>query len=86
LRWLIPSLITASLLAVWGVYNLMKPSEYEQFVQESQTIETAEIEDFMINAWEETMNTSPWENSNQSIYYQWISVDNQNHQYLVSTP
>ncbi|MGK7955428.1 MAG: hypothetical protein AB4063_09230 [Crocosphaera sp.] len=85
LRWLVPSIITTSLLAIWGVYNLMKPSEYEQFVNQSEKIETAAIENFMINTWEETVNTSPWENQNQSVYYQWISVDN-HHQYLSSQP
>ncbi len=86
LRWLIPSFITAGLLAVFGISNLMKPSEYEQFVKQSQSIETAEIEDFMINTWEETTNTSPWETENQSVYYQWISVDDIGHQYLISQP
>ena len=86
LIWLIPSIITTSLLAIWGVYNLMKPSEYEQFVQQSQNLQTAEIEDFMINTWEGTINTSPWENPNQSVYYQWISLDNNGYQYLVSQP
>ncbi|MEL4894033.1 hypothetical protein [Crocosphaera sp. Alani8] len=85
-RWIIPSIITTSLLTIWGVYDLTRPSEYEQFVNQSQTVETAEIEDFMLKTWEETMNTSPWENHNQSVYYQWISVDNVGHQYLISQP
>ena len=64
----------------------IKPSEYEQFVHQSETIETAETEIFMISTWEETINTSPWENSNQSVYYQWISADNIGNQYLISQP
>ncbi|MDJ0730229.1 MAG: hypothetical protein QNJ33_09600 [Crocosphaera sp.] len=86
LRWLIPSVITTSLLALWGTYNLIKPSEYEKFVRQSQGIETAEIEHFMINTWEETMNISPWINSHQSVYYEWISVEQIDSQYLVSKP
>ncbi|CCQ53102.1 hypothetical protein WH8501_26865 [Crocosphaera watsonii WH 8501] len=86
LRWLVPSIITTSILGIWGAYNLIKPSEYEQFVHQSETIETAETEIFMISTWEETINTSPWENSNQSVYYQWISADNIGNQYLISQP
>ncbi|ACB51771.1 hypothetical protein cce_2423 [Crocosphaera subtropica ATCC 51142] len=86
LKWVIPSVIAASLMGIWGLSNLMKPSEYEQFVTQSQSLETAEIENFMIDTWEETTNTSPWENQNQSVYYQWISVDNVGHQYLISQP
>ncbi|WP_107667302.1 hypothetical protein [Cyanothece sp. BG0011] len=85
-KWVIPSVIVASVLGVWGLVNLMKPSEYEQFVQQSQILETAEIENFMINTWEETTHTSPWETENQSVYYQWISVDDVGHQYLISQP
>ena len=85
-RWLIPSVITTGLLAIWGTYNLMKPSEYEQFVQQVPTMKTAEIEDFMIHTWEATMTTSPWENSNQSIYDQWISADHISPQYVSSQP
>ncbi len=85
-RWLLPSIITTSILAIWGAYNLIKPSEYEQFVYQSQTIETAETEKFMVSTWEETINTSSWENKHQSVYYQWISVDNIGHEYLSSQP
>ena len=86
LRWLVPSIITTGILAIWGAYNLIKPSEYEQFVYQSETMKTAETESFMISTWEETMNTSPWENPNQSVYYQWISADNIGNQYLISQP
>ena len=86
LRWLVPTIITTSVLGIWGAYNLIKPSEYEQFVYQSQTIETAETENFMVSTWEETINTSPWENQDQSVYYQWISADNIDNQYLSSQP
>ncbi|MDJ0843543.1 hypothetical protein [Crocosphaera sp.] len=86
MRWLIPSIMVSGLLAIWGISNLMKPSEYQQFVQQSQVRETAELEKFMINTWEESTNTYPWENNNQSIYYQWISVDNGENRYLISHP
>lgn len=86
IRWVMPSMIAASLLGIWGISNIMEPSDYQKFIKQSQVIETAEIENFMINTWEETMNTSSWETSNQSVYYQWISIDNVNNNYLVSTP
>ena len=86
IRWLVPSLIAASLLGMWGLSNLMKPSDYQQFVQQSQVLKTAEIEDFMLNTWEETMNTSSWETPNQSVYYHWISIDNVDNHYLLSKP
>lgn len=86
LRWLIPSFVTTGLLAIWGISNLIKPSEYEQFVQQSQSIEIAEIENFMLNTWEETTDTSSWETENQSVYYQWISVDDPGYQYIISQP
>jgi hypothetical protein len=86
LRWLIPTAFAASLLAIWGGYNLTKPSDYQQFVTQSTTIQTAELEDFMVNTWQETMNTSSWETPYQPTYYQWISIDNLDSQYLVSHP
>lgn len=86
IRWLIPSAMAISFLGIWGVSNVMKPSEYQQFVQQSQVIKTSEIENFMTNTWEETMNTSSWETSNQSVYYQWISIDNVQNNYLISKP
>ena len=86
LRWLVPSIITTSILAIWGAYNLIKPSEYEQFVYQSQTIETTDTETFMVSTWEETLNTSSWDNQHQSVYYQWISVDNIGNEYLSSQP
>ncbi|MDJ0660779.1 MAG: hypothetical protein QNJ42_15010 [Crocosphaera sp.] len=85
-RWLVPSIMVSSLLAIWGITNLMKPSEYQQFLQQSQVREKAELEKFMLNTWEASINTSPWENNNQSVYYQWISVDNSEHKYLISQP
>ncbi|MGB5594317.1 MAG: hypothetical protein WBM32_00505 [Crocosphaera sp.] len=85
-RWLIPSMIAASLLAIWGGYNVLEQSPYQQFVQQSQEIETAELEDFMVNSWQGTINTSPLENQYQPVYYQWISLDNLEPQYLVSNP
>ena len=85
-RWFVSSAIAATLLGVWGLSNLMKPSDYQQFVQQSQAIQTADIEDFMINAWEDTMNTYSWETPSQSDYDHWISLDNVSHHYLVSHP
>ena len=86
IRWLIPSAMAVSFLGIWGVFNVMKPSEYQQFVQQFQVIKTSEIENFMTNTWEETMNISSWETSNQSVYYQWISIDNVQNNYLISKP
>ncbi len=79
-------MIAASLLAIWGGYNVLEQSPYQQFVQQSQEIETAELEDFMVNSWQGTINTSPLENQYQPVYYQWISLDNLEPQYLVSNP
>ncbi|MGK7940842.1 MAG: hypothetical protein AB4062_11975 [Crocosphaera sp.] len=86
IRWLIPSVIVTSLLGIWGLSNVIKPSDYQQFFQHSQITQTAEVEDFMLNTWEETMNTSSWETPNQSVYYHWISVDNVDNHYLLSKP
>jgi hypothetical protein len=79
-------MIAASLLAIWGGYNLLQPSPYKQFVEQSQEIETAELEDFMVNTWQGTINTSSLDNPYQPVYYQWISTNSLETQYLVSSP
>ncbi|MDJ0509609.1 MAG: hypothetical protein QNJ64_10195 [Crocosphaera sp.] len=86
IRWFISGTIVTTLLGIWGLSNIIKPSDYQKFVQQSQVTQTAEIEDFMVNTWEDTMNTSSWETPNQSVYYQWISLDDLPNHYLVSHP
>ncbi|MEA5509239.1 hypothetical protein VB715_05620 [Crocosphaera sp. UHCC 0190] len=85
LRWLIPSAMLATLLGIWGGYNLLQPSPYQQFMKGSTELEAAEIEDFMVNSWQQTISITE-ESSPQVIYSQWLSLGNLETQYLVSQP
>ena len=86
LKWLIPSAIAAALMAVWGGYSLLQPSPYQQFVRESNELNTRELEDFMVNTWQETTYASTQDPWHQPAYSQWLSLGNLETQYVISSP
>ncbi|MEM8777977.1 MAG: hypothetical protein AAGF26_03710 [Cyanobacteria bacterium P01_G01_bin.49] len=86
LKWLIPSAIAATCMTILGGYNLLQPSPYEQFVMESTELTTTELEDFMINTWQETTYVSTGETLSEPVYSQWLSLGNLEPQYLISSP